>query len=146
MVRRTTTPAPRAASVAEGGIGRASAFLASGTIVSRVLGFAKVAIFGYVIGQQGQGSDAFAVANGLPNTVYVIVAGGVLSAVLVPQIVRASAHADGGSGYINKLLTLAFVILGAATIVATVAAPLLTALYAGSNREILPLAIAFAWW
>jgi putative peptidoglycan lipid II flippase len=127
-------------------IGRASLFLASGTLVSRLLGFAKVAVLAATIGVVGSGADAFAVANGLPNTVYVIVAGGVLSAVLVPQIVRASAHADGGSAYINKLLTLAFVILAGATIVATLAAPLLTSLYAGSNAEILPLAIAFAWW
>ncbi|MET4159084.1 murein biosynthesis integral membrane protein MurJ [Agromyces sp. PvR057] len=128
-------------------IGRASLFLASGTLVSRVLGFVKAIVLAGTIGVVGSiSADAFAVANGLPNTVYVIVAGGVLSAVLVPQIVRASAHADGGSGYINKLLTLAMVILLGATVVATAAAPLLAALYAGSNQEILPLAIAFAWW
>ncbi|MFF2372078.1 murein biosynthesis integral membrane protein MurJ [Agromyces sp. NPDC058110] len=128
-------------------IGRASLFLASGTLVSRVLGFVKAIVLAGTIGVVGSVSaDAFAVANGLPNTVYVIVAGGVLSAVLVPQIVRASAHADGGSGYINKLLTLSMVILLGATVVATAAAPLLTSLYAGSNDELLPLAIAFAWW
>jgi len=128
-------------------IGRASLFLASGTLVSRILGFVKAIVLAATIGVVGSVSgDAFAVANGLPNTVYVIVAGGVLSAVLVPQIVRASAHADGGSGYINKLLTLAMVILLGATIVATALAPLLTTLYAGTNKTMLPLAIAFAWW
>jgi putative peptidoglycan lipid II flippase len=128
-------------------IGRASVFLASGTIVSRVLGFVKAIVLAAAIGVVGSSSaDAFAVANGLPNTVYVIVAGGVLSAVLVPQIVRASTHSDGGSAYINKLLTLALVVIGVATILATVLAPVLTWIYAGSNSEILPLAIAFAWW
>ncbi len=128
-------------------IGRASVFLASGTIVSRILGFVKAIVLAAAIGVVGSSSaDAFAVANGLPNTVYVIVAGGVLSAVLVPQIVRASTHTDGGSAYINKLLTLALVVIGAATILATALAPVLTWIYAGSNPEILPLAIAFAWW
>jgi len=128
-------------------IGRASAFLASGTIVSRVLGFVKAIVLAAAIGVVGSSSaDAFAVANGLPNTVYVIVAGGVLSAVLVPQIVRASTHTDGGSAYINKLLTLALTVIGAATILATALAPVLTWVYAGSNSEILPLAVAFAWW
>ena len=85
--------------MADDRIGRASAFLASGTIVSRILGFVKAIVLAATIGVVGSASaDAFAVANGLPNTVYVIVAGGVLSAVLVPQIVRASAHADGTSG------------------------------------------------
>ncbi len=60
-------------------IGRASAFLASGTIVSRILGFVKAIIVAATIGVVGSaGADAFAVANALPNTVYVIVAGGVL--------------------------------------------------------------------
>lgn len=128
-------------------IGRASFFLASGTMVSRLLGFVKAIVLAGTIGVVGSVSgDAFAIANGLPNTVYVIVAGGVLSAVLVPQIVRAAAHADGGTAYINKLLTLALLILSAATILATAAAPLITTLYAGSNPAILPLAIGFAWW
>ena len=130
-----------------GGIGRASFFLASGTIVSRILGFVKLIVLAGVIGQVGQSTNAFAVANQLPNTVYVIVAGGVLTAVLVPQIVRASLHADGGTAYINKLLTLALVILAATTIAATALAPLLTLLY-GSNMkpESLALATAFAFW
>ncbi|WP_254431251.1 murein biosynthesis integral membrane protein MurJ [Agromyces sp. Marseille-P2726] len=128
-------------------IGRASFFLASGTIVSRLLGFLKAIVLAAAIGVVGSTSaDAFAVANGLPNTVYVIVAGGVLSAVLVPQIVRASTNPDGGSAYINKLLTLALVVIGAATVLATALAPVLAWIYAGSNPEILPLAIAFAWW
>ncbi len=130
------------------GIGRASAFLASGTIVSRILGFVKAIIVAATIGVVGSaGADAFAVANALPNTVYVIVAGGVLSAVLVPQIVRAGAHADGGSAYINKLLTVALVILAGATIIATALAPLLTLLYGATlPKATLDLAIAFAWW
>jgi putative peptidoglycan lipid II flippase len=133
--------------MAEDRIGRASVFLASGTIVSRILGFVKAIVLAAAIGVTGSVSaDAFAVANGLPNTVYVIVAGGVLSAVLVPQIVRASTHADGGSAYINKLLTLALVVIGSATIIATLAAPLLTWIYASSKPYLLPLAIAFAWW
>lgn len=129
-------------------IGRASVFLASGTIVSRLLGFVKAIAVAGTIGVVGSaGGDAFAVANGLPNTVYVIVAGGVLSAVLVPQIVRAGAHADGGSAYINKLLTLALVILAVATVTATALAPLLTLLYGATlPPATLGLAIAFAWW
>ena len=45
---------------------------------------------------QNPGANAFALANQLPNNIYAIVAAGVLSAVLVPQIVRAGLHADGG--------------------------------------------------
>ncbi|WP_401000536.1 murein biosynthesis integral membrane protein MurJ [Agromyces sp. GXQ0307] len=134
--------------MADDRIARASLFLASGTIVSRLLGFLKAIVLAATIGVVGSASaDAFAVANGLPNTVYVIVAGGVLSAVLVPQIVRASAHADGGSAYINKLVTLALVVIGAATIVATALAPVLAWIYGGSfPPDTLALATAFAFW
>ena len=88
---------PRLPVVSQGGVGRASAILASGTLVSRLLGFLKVIVFAHIIGQIGNVPDAFTVANQLPNTVYTIVAGGVLTAVLVPQIVRASLHDDGGT-------------------------------------------------
>lgn len=134
--------------MADGGIGKASLFLASGTVVSRVLGFVKAVALASTIGVIGSaGADAFAVANGLPNMVYVIVAGGVLSAVLVPQIVRASAHADGGGAYINKLLTLALVVLAVATVVATALAPVLTWFYGASlPAETYALAVGFAWW
>ncbi|WP_234407273.1 murein biosynthesis integral membrane protein MurJ [Microterricola viridarii] len=130
------------------GIGRASAVLASGTLVSRILGFVKVIIFARIIGQFGAGPDAFNVANQLPNQVYVIVAGGVLSAVLVPQIVRSALHKDGGVGYINKLVTLALVILGTTTLIATLFAPALTQLVVGDNFPAaqMSLAITFAYW
>ncbi|HYI33812.1 MAG TPA: murein biosynthesis integral membrane protein MurJ [Glaciibacter sp.] len=129
-----------------GGIGRASLFLASGTVVSRVLGFVKLIVLARAIGLTGV-ADAFTVANQLPNQVYVIVAGGVLTAVLVPQIVRSSLHEDGGTGYINKLITLALFILGITTVVATLLAPVLTTFVApGFSEDALPLAIALAYW
>ncbi|MGX5697411.1 murein biosynthesis integral membrane protein MurJ [Agromyces soli] len=134
--------------MADDRIGRASLFLASGTIVSRVLGFVKAAVLVAAIGlTKSPSADAFAVANQLPNTVYVVVAGGVLSAVLVPQIVRAGRHDDGGHAYINRLLTLALVILAGITIIATVAAPLLALLYGFTlDESTRQLATLFAYW
>lgn len=130
------------------GIGRASAFLASGTIVSRILGFVKAIALASAIGLVGSTSaDAFAVANQLPNTIYAIIAGGVLTAVLVPQIVRAGLAADGGAAYINKLMTVTLVVLASSAIVATALAPLLTLLYgAALSPDQRALATAFAFW
>jgi putative peptidoglycan lipid II flippase len=134
--------------MADDRIGRASLFLASGTIVSRVLGFVKAAVLVAAIGlTRSPSADAFAVANQLPNTVYVVVAGGVLSAVLVPQIVRAGRHDDGGHAYINRLLTLALVVLAGITILATLAAPLLALLYGLKlDQPTRDLATLFAYW
>ncbi|SFR67301.1 putative peptidoglycan lipid II flippase [Agromyces sp. CF514] len=129
-------------------IGRASLFLASGTIVSRVLGFVKAIVLASTIGAAGAGANAFAIANQLPNTIYVVVAGGVLSAVIVPLIVRAGRHDDGGAAYINKLITLGMVVLAAATLLALALAPVLTFLIGGTRLSpaTLALAISFAWW
>ncbi|PPI56806.1 murein biosynthesis integral membrane protein MurJ [Rathayibacter toxicus] len=134
-------------SVASFSLGRASAILASGTIVSRFLGFVMSIAFTQTIGLIGQGADAFTIANGLPNTVYSIIAGGALNAVLVPQIVRAGLHADGGRTYINRLLTLTFVVLLVATIIAIFFAPLLVAVNAAHYGPAqFQLAVAFAYW
>lgn len=137
-----------------GGIGRASMMLASGTVVSRLLGFVSAVVLARTIGTVGAGADAFALANQLPNNIYAIVAGGVLSAVLVPQIVKAALHDDGGQRFINRLVTLGLVVFLAAAVIATLCAPLLVALYsqqsAGGGRgfsdDELALAVAFAYW
>ena len=136
------------------GLGRASAVLASGTIVSRLLGFVKVAVLAAAIGQVASASaDAFGVANQLPNNIYALVAGGILSAVLVPQIVRAGLHEDGGQRFINRIVTLSVVLFAAVALIATLAAPALVALYAQSSTtgrgftpEAIALATAFAYW
>ena len=129
-------------------IGRASVFLASGTIVSRVLGFVKTIVLAGTIGLIGSGgADAFAIATQLPNMLYAIVGGGLLSAVLVPQIVRASRAFDGGEAYINKLVTVALVLIATAAVVATLLAPLLTLLYGSRlNESTRELATLFAFW
>jgi putative peptidoglycan lipid II flippase len=128
--------------------------LASGTIVSRLLGFVSAVVLAQTIGTVGAGADAFALANQLPNNIYAIVAGGVLSAVLVPQIVKAALHDDGGERFINRLVTLGLVVFFAAAVIATLAAPLLVSLYAqqsvdggrGFTDDELALAVAFAYW
>lgn len=129
-----------------GGIGRASAILASGTIVSRVLGFVNAAVVAYAIGVKG-GADAFTVANQLPNNIYSLVAGGLLSAVIVPQIVKAGLHDDGGIRFINRLVTLGIAVFVPVTIIAVLCAPLLVRLYgADINEATFQLTTLFAYW
>lgn len=128
------------------GIGRASALLASGTLVSRLLGFVKAILVAQAIGVLVIG-DTFAIANQLPNTIYVIIGGGVLSAVLVPQIVRAGIHADGGNAYINKLVTITLVFIGGATALITLLAPVFVFIVAATlTPDQFTLATAFAYW
>jgi len=143
--------APAASAPRRGGLGRASAALASGTLVSRALGFVSAAVLAWTIGQTNQGANAFAIANQLPNNIYAIIAGGLLSAVLVPQIVRAAHHDDGGQRFVNRLVTLGIVAFLVVALIATLCGPLLVQLYTFSGGKALgqqgvALAVAFAYW
>lgn len=128
-------------------VARSSLIMASGTVVSRILGFIKAVLLAAAIGVTTDAADAFGVANQLPNNVYAIIVGGVLNAVLVPQLVRARAMADGGKGYIDRFVTLAITVFFAVTLVFTILAPVLVRVYtSGWTEEQLALATAFAYW
>jgi murein biosynthesis integral membrane protein MurJ len=148
-------PAIDAGPTAERGLGRASALLAAGTMVSRVLGFVKTFVLAAAIGQSGSdAANAFAVSNQLPNSVYTLIAGGLLSAALIPQIVRATKHPDGGQKYIDKIVTIGVSVFLAVTVIATIGAPILVGIYSqqsagggkGFSDSTTALAVAFAFW
>ena len=129
------------------GIARASILIGAGTIVSRVTGLLRTIVLVAAVGAIGFAGDAFAVANQLPNNIYVIISTGLLTAVIVPQIVKVSAHADGGQAFISKLLTLGTVVLIVTTGLAIAVAPWLVAIYAPDfTPDQLALATAFAYW
>lgn len=133
-----------ATTAGEENVGRASAAMAAGSIVSRVLGVVRQSLITLAIGQ-GLVANAFTTANTLPNIIYLLIAGGVLNSVLVPQLVKASENPDGGREYTDKLLTLAVGGLLAVTIVATAAAGLLVRAYAQElTGSLLNLAVFFA--
>ena len=106
-----------------GGVLTASAVMAAGTLLSRVSGFVRAAMIAAALGISLH-ADVFTVANTIPNMLYILLAGGVFNAVLVPQLVRAmKVDADGGEAYANRVLTLSTVALAAATAALVLAAP-----------------------
>jgi putative peptidoglycan lipid II flippase len=127
---------------------RNSTLMAAGTVVSRALGFARSAVLAAAIGVQLTGT-AFNVANTVPNIIYILLAGGVLNAVFVPQLVRAmKGGAEHGRAYTDRLLTLAGLVLLVITVAATLAAPLLIGLYTDDSWSSADtaVAVAFAFW
>ncbi|HEX5427623.1 MAG TPA: murein biosynthesis integral membrane protein MurJ [Pedococcus sp.] len=128
----------------ERSLARSSAAMAAGTAVSRLLGFLRTALLLGIVGT-GLSGDAFDVANTLPNQFYLLLAGGVLNAVLVPQITKAATHDDGGHDFVNRLLTLSLTVVAAATLVVTALAPLLVRLFSqGWDSRTIALSTAFA--
>src|SRR4051812_7365161 len=122
--------------------------MAAGTIASRALGFVRSIVLAAAIGTALVGTT-YAVANTIPNIVYLLLLGGVINSVFVPQLVRsAKEDPDGGQAYTDRLLTLTALALLAIAVVATVAAPLLIDAYASSDwtSRDKAVATAFAYW
>ncbi|MBA3232684.1 MAG: hypothetical protein H0T17_01855, partial [Propionibacteriales bacterium] len=99
--------------------------MAVGTLFSRLTGFLRASLLAAAIGLTLQG-EVFNVANTIPNSLYILVAGGVFNTVLVPQLVRAiKTDVDGGDAYANRILTLGAIVLAGVTAILVLAAPLL---------------------
>jgi putative peptidoglycan lipid II flippase len=100
--------------------------VAAGTAFSRITGLLRVVALGYVLGRSSL-TDAYKLANETPNIVYELLLGGVLSATLVPLF--STFHEDDDDESTNVVITTTIVLLGALTLVAVVAAPLVFRLY-----------------
>ncbi|SHE26602.1 murein biosynthesis integral membrane protein MurJ [Actinomyces glycerinitolerans] len=135
---RTGKPAPS--------IARSSAVMAAGTLTSRILGLVRNALLVTALGATASGAaDAFNTANTVPTQLYNLLIGGILNAILVPQIVRALRQRNGEE-LVNRLLTAASMVIAAVSALLTVAAPLVIMLYASGLGRWQPLAFAFAFW
>src|SRR5258708_15455100 len=103
--------------------------MAAGTLASRLTGFVRTAVLLYAIGTKDLG-DAYNVANSVPNAVYDLALGGILTSVAVPLLVNAARrHADRGEAYHQRMFTLGVLALGGITVLATLAAVPITAVY-----------------
>ena len=127
---------------------QASVLMASGSIVSRLLGFVRNFLFGMILaGSMSSAANAFSAANTLPNTIWLLVGGGTLNAILVPAVVRAIKRPDRGSDYISRLMTLVAAVSLAITVLCMLAVPALLVLTSG----VLPpatyaLAVQLGYW
>jgi putative peptidoglycan lipid II flippase len=111
---------------------RSSGVMAMGTIASRVTGFVRSAILIYAIGTHDLG-NAYNLANTIPNIVYNLALGGILTSVVVPLLVNAAKRdRDRGEAYDQRIFTLGVLALGAITVVATLAAEPIAHLYASN--------------
>ncbi|MGZ5403978.1 MAG: murein biosynthesis integral membrane protein MurJ [Nocardioides sp.] len=129
-----------------------SAVMAAGTTVSRLSGFVRSALLVAALGN-GLHAELFNVANTVPTMMYILLAGGIFNAVLVPQLVRSMKNdPDGGEAYTNRIVTLAALFLGTVTVLLVVAAPWLMQLFLADAYNQPDLAaqqasvVAFARW
>ncbi|MFV0428114.1 MAG: murein biosynthesis integral membrane protein MurJ [Arachnia sp.] len=122
----------------------ASAIMASGTLVSRALGLVRVMLIAFILGNGTRQADMLSLATMVPNSLYILFAGGALNTVLVPQIVRAAKHDDGGEAYTNRIMTAFLLIVGVVAVIVTIGAPLVTALYTSDGWRAPELSAQYA--
>ncbi|MDR1790788.1 MAG: murein biosynthesis integral membrane protein MurJ [Propionibacteriaceae bacterium] len=103
---------------------------ASGTMVSRLLGAIRVILLAIVFGNGALPAETFSISLTVPNSIYVLIAGGTLTSVLVPHIVRASEKdADGGAAFINRFITIFLIALAILTVIFVILVPVIMGFY-----------------
>ncbi|MFG2328422.1 murein biosynthesis integral membrane protein MurJ [Streptomyces sp. NPDC048604] len=123
---------------------RSGAVMAAGSVVSRATGFVRSAVVAAALGV-GALADGYAVGNSVPTIVYMLLLGGALNAVFVPELVKAAKeHEDGGAAYTDRLLTVCVLALLALTAGAVLAAPAIVDAYTDYTGEQRTTTVAFA--
>ncbi|MFI1309019.1 murein biosynthesis integral membrane protein MurJ [Streptomyces albidoflavus] len=130
-----------------GGLARSSLLMAVGTVMSRATGLIRQVLQAAALGT-GLLASTYNTANTVPTSLYTLLIGGALNAVLVPQLVRARAtEPDGGRAYEQRLVTLVVCVLGVGTALAVWAAPEIVGLYmrdTPGSHEAFELTVTFA--
>ncbi|WP_307890986.1 murein biosynthesis integral membrane protein MurJ [Acidipropionibacterium jensenii] len=122
---------------------RASAVMAAGTMVSRVLGLVRSSLLTTAMVGTSLALDTFQAANTLPNVIFNLLSAGVLNAILIPQIVKAMKRSDGGREFVDRLLTVSFVAVAIVAVLATVTSPWLLDLYFSGSGPARALTVFF---
>ncbi|MBS2962130.1 murein biosynthesis integral membrane protein MurJ [Actinocrinis puniceicyclus] len=116
-------------------VSRASRIMALGTIVSRVTGMIRQLLLVAALGTAALGTG-YNIANNVPNTIYLLVIGGAVNSIFVPQLVRAMKDdPDGGRAFMDRLLTLTMVIMAALTLACVMFAPQIVSLFSPNATD-----------
>jgi putative peptidoglycan lipid II flippase len=123
------------------GLLRANVLVGMGTALSRITGFVRALVLLKIA--DAAMSDVFNASNNAPNRIYEVLAGGVLTAALVPFFVQRLRAKDDHS--ISVVMSTAIVTLFAIAVAAVLAAPLITRLLV-SDESYWPIATKFTRW
>lgn len=131
-----TDPGPEDEGTEEAGkrqVLAATALMAAGTVLSRASGVIRAGLLAAALGL-GVRAEVFNIANTVPNMLYILLAGGVMNAVLVPQLVRSMQNdGDDGAAYVSRVVSVVTVFLVVVTVGLVLAAPWIAELYLDSS-------------
>ena len=103
-------------------LARSGMAMAVGTLASRGTGFLRTVVIATAMGLTV--GDSYNIANTIPNIIYDLLLGGLLTSVVVPLLVQA-AHDDGddGEAYAQRLFTIVVAVLSVVAVLGVVLAP-----------------------
>lgn len=110
-------------------LARSGMAMAVGTMASRGTGFLRTVVIAAAMGLFV--ADSYNVANTIPNIIYDLLLGGVLTSVVVPLLVQAARDPDEGEAYAQRLVTMVLATLSVVGVLGVVLAPQLIRLYTG---------------
>lgn len=112
-----------ATEVVSSSVARSTALMSACTLMSRLTGFLRTWACAVALGNTLL-TSAYSVANNLPNMLYELVAGGILSTAFLPVLMtQIRSGKEEGDSYAANLLSLCTVALGVLALLATVFAP-----------------------
>ena len=113
-------------------LGRSAAVMAVGTTLSRITGLGRLIALAFALGvAESRLADSYNIANTMPNVLYELVLGGVLSSVFIPVLVQELRTRDHDDAWrsVSVLLSVCMVILVALSAVAVLLAPWIVKLF-----------------
>jgi putative peptidoglycan lipid II flippase len=116
--------------------------MSAGTALSRLTGFLRIAAMAFALGvAESRLADAYNVANNIPNIVYELILGGVLSSVFVPIFVQQLLSSEDEDPWrvTRAVISVTLAVLSVVMLIGIVAAPWIVRLYtfrvSGAARE-----------
>jgi putative peptidoglycan lipid II flippase len=113
------------------GLARSSAAVAVGTLLSRVTGLARVGFLIWALVGTNRLSDTYNLGNTMPNILYELLLGGILTATLVPIFVGSIEKRDTRA--ISAVFTIALTAITIFTVVTMALSPLIARLLASHD-------------
>ena len=128
-------------------VAKSTAVMSLCTLVSRATGFVRTWAMAFALGNTVMAAG-FSLANNLPNMIYELVAGGVLSTAFLPiYLQQRNQHGTASSSdYASNLLSIAMVFLGSIALLASIFAPqviVTQSLFSDASNETVTAAVWF---
>jgi putative peptidoglycan lipid II flippase len=113
-------------------LGRSAVVMAVGTTLSRVTGLGRLVAMAFALGvTESRLADSYNIANTMPNVIYELILGGVLTSVFIPVLVEElrKKREDDAWESVSALVTTSFVAVLVISLVAIVGAPWIIRLF-----------------